>query len=100
MLKIRDPLLARMWWEKFYIVLALAVVALVVSGAVDFRYSGRPVIAIVVGLSVVLIFVNLLEVRYRMHKGSYGMRRGETEDFDRWLEKKGAKHIDDLTLPG
>lgn len=96
---IKDELLAQMWREKNRFVLSMSVVLGVFAGALDY-YNGR-LFAVYCGIAAtILLLILLWSTRYRMHRGVYGQRAHEANDFDRWIANKGGTRIDGMNLPG
>ena len=87
MLKIHDLLLARRWREKFYIVLAITIVVLLAAAAIDIFILGRVDTIILGVLCAGTFWMMLLELRYRMHKGTFGSRAYEFGDLNGWTKK-------------
>lgn len=98
MWKIHDPLLARMWYEKNLMVIAFSVAMLTIASAIDIVFLQQFYVSGICLICVLVLFGVHWEMRYRMHKGSYGQRPRESEDYDRWIEKRGGTKIVGMNL--
>jgi Na+(H+)/acetate symporter ActP len=94
MFEIGDVVLAKMYREKLRIVLIMSAVLVVLGGIVDVGWIwlfteviyATPLMIV----CVIITWITLMGLKYRMHKGEYPSTTQERNDLDRWLEKHGG----------
>lgn len=94
------PDLEKKYWRETMVMPIGVLIMTMTLGITSLIWLNYPSVwVVVIGFLVcasVVAFV--LEMRYRMHRGTYGRRGYEYRGFNRWLRRNGAKRVDGMNL--